>query len=233
MARKLEYKPLLYTTTVRNPERYKDFMSLLKKYDGRLLNNETVCEFEKDLFKVGLYKPMKRPVSVIEKWNNVKKGELGQEALTDDEATELYLLNDPNEDAQIKGHKEAGFPKGWPSRFETQFKLMKVLGFLYYNWGEKIVFSPTGKYLAESVEIKIENGIISRTVINPLNEQIAFLQAFAKQQRCNPFIRELNDNIPLILLLQVIKKINSNPKFKACGISYKELPLLIFWKNSL
>ena len=77
-----------------------------------------------------------------------------------------------------------------------------------------------------------------------------FMQAFAKQQRCNPFIRELNDNIPLILLLQVIaadivpvedenrilayhglKQLNQNPSIglKAiidiCGISGRELSM--------
>jgi len=30
MPRKPEYKPLLYTTTIRNPERFKDFMHILK-----------------------------------------------------------------------------------------------------------------------------------------------------------------------------------------------------------
>ena len=37
MPRQSEYKPLLYTTTVRNPERYKDFIHLLKKFDGQIL----------------------------------------------------------------------------------------------------------------------------------------------------------------------------------------------------
>jgi hypothetical protein len=36
--KKPEYKPLLYTTTVRNPERYKDFMFVLKKFDKEILN---------------------------------------------------------------------------------------------------------------------------------------------------------------------------------------------------
>ena len=58
------------------------------------------------------------------------------------------------------------------------------------------------------------------------------MQAFAKQQRCNPFIRELNDNIPLVLLLNVIRKLNSDTEYNGCGISYKELPLVIFWKDN-
>lgn len=232
MAREAEYKPLLYTTTIRNPERYKDFMHILKQFNEEILNEETVELFERELFKVGLYRPKIQPKSVQEKWKTSKLGEFSQEALTDEETLDVYKSNDPNVNKTIKGHKEAGFPKGWPSRFDTQFKLMKVLGFVYYEWNKPITFSKTGEHLADAVSIEIKEGIISREIINPKNEQLAFLQAFAKQQRCNPFIRELNDNIPLILLLEVIKKLNSDKEYKGAGISYKEIPLIIFWKDN-
>ena len=57
MARQSEYKPLLYTTTVRNPERYKDFIHLLKKFDGQILTADVVEQFEREAFKCGLYRP--------------------------------------------------------------------------------------------------------------------------------------------------------------------------------
>lgn len=226
------YKPLLYTTTIRNPERYKDFMHILKRYDGKELNDKTIESFECDLFKVGLYRPMLQPASVQWKWASSKSGEFADQPLTDEEAVQIYTMNDPNSNNGIKGHKEAGFPKGWPSRFDTQFKLMKALGFVYYKMNEPIRFSQTGDYLAASVEIVAEDGSVSREVVHPEYEQMAFMQAFAKQQRCNPFIRELNDNIPLILLLQVIKLLDNDPQFNSCGISYKEIPLLLFWKDN-
>lgn len=232
MPRKPEYKPLLYTTTIRNPERFKDFMHILKRFNGRILNNKTVELFERELFKVGLYRPMKRPETVQDKWKSTKNGELASKPLTDEETKDVYQQNDPQVNKSIKGHQEAGFPKGWPSRFDTQFKLMKVLGFVYYEWGKPINFSQTGNYLADTVSIEIDSGAISREIVNPQNEQIAFMQAFAKQQRCNPFICELNDNIPLILLLEVIKKLNSDPDYNGSGISYKEIPLVIFWKDN-
>lgn len=232
MARVAEYKPLLYTTTIRNPERYKDFMHILKRFNGEILNEHTIELFEREVFKIGLYRPNIQPKSVQEKWKTTKSGEFSEEALTDKETLDVYKSNDPNENKTLKGHKEAGFPKGWPSRFDTQFKLMKVLGFVYYEWNKPITFSKTGEHLANAVSIEIKEGIISREIINPKNEQLAFLQAFAKQQRCNPFIRELNDNIPLILLLEVIKKLNSDKEYKGAGISYKEIPLLIFWKDN-
>ena len=187
----------------------------------------------RELFKVGLYRPMILPEIVERKWKSTKRGEFAEKSLTDEETSVIYKRNDPNENTTLRGHKEAGYPKGWPSRFDTQFKLMKVLGFVYYEWGKAIEFSQTGHYLADTVSIDINNeGIISREIINPQNEQIAFMQAFAKHQRCNPFIRELNDNIPLILLLEVIKKLNADDEYNGAGISYKEIPLVIFWKNN-
>lgn len=53
-----------------------------------------------------------------------------------------------------------------------------------------------------------------------------------KYQRNNPFVRVLNDNVPLILLLQTIKRLNADPKYNGAGISRRELPLLIFWKDN-
>lgn len=234
MSKRSIYKPLLYTTTVRNPERYKDFIHLLKKFDGQILNAELIENFERETFKCGLYRPTKRiPESVKNKWGKTKNGDFGEYALTDAETKAIYDGNDPNLHKDIAGHKEAGFKKGWESRFETQFKLLKTLGFVYYQINEPIRFSNTGNLLASAVSIKYEkDGSVTRTIIYPQNEQIAFLQAFARQQRNNPFIRELNDNIPLILLLKVIRLLNKDKKYNGCGISYKEIPLLLFWKDN-
>lgn len=234
MAKSSNYKPLLYTTTVRNPERYKDFIHLLKKFDGQILTSDIIKQFERETFKCGLYRPVKRiPASAKQKWGNTHTGDFGEYALTDNETQTIYDENDPNIHADIKGHKESGFARGWESRFDTQFKLLKVLGFVYYKIGEPIVFSETGNFLANAVSITYDaNGTVNREIINPQNEQAAFLQAFAKQQRCNPFIRELNDNIPLILLLQVIRLLNNDSEYNNCGISYKEIPLLLCWKDN-
>ena len=219
-----DYKPLLYTTTVRNPERYKDLMRILLKYDGQMLDEKTVERVEKDLFRIGLYRPMKQSESIMEKWAGAEKGEVAFFALTDEETDYLYRNNPQN-------HKEAGFPKGWPSRFDTQYKLMKILGFVYYSPGEKIEFSEAGRLLAETVSIKVNDGVITREAVKPQNERIVFLNAFARHQRGNPFIRELNHNIPLVLLLEVITKLNADPEYNGAGIAYHELPLLLFWKD--
>ena len=42
MGRKSEYKPLLFTTTLRNPERIKNFLEVLARYEGEILTNEVI-----------------------------------------------------------------------------------------------------------------------------------------------------------------------------------------------
>jgi hypothetical protein len=102
-------------------------------------------------------------------------------------------------------HKEAGFDKGWPSRFATIFDLAKEFGFVYYKVGDKIEFSKLGEKLINSIEIKSENGQIIYSEIDALVEQAVFCNSLAKYQRNNPFVRVLNNNVPLILLLQLLK----------------------------
>ncbi len=205
MKRRLsKYKPLLFTTTLRNPERLKWFLGVLKNYDGQLLTNEVAEEIAGELIRIGLYKPTKLT-------DAVKKRLKTKEILTDKEVLEILSDNPQN-------HKEAGFNKGWPSRFDTWFKIAKELGFVFYRMGEKIQFSEIGLKLVDNE--------------HPEFEQQAFLNAFVKYQSNNPFRRVLNENVPLVLLLEVIKKLNADKDLNDAGISKLELPLIIFWKDN-
>ena len=77
------------------------------------------------------------------------------------------------------------------------------------------------------------NNEISLNLKNPEREQSVFLQSLARSQRANPFVKVLNDNIPLILLLQTIQLINADPTCgNGAGISRKEIPILLFWKDN-
>lgn len=227
MARPLEYKPLLYTTTMRNPGRLKYMLYILNKFEGRILDDELATEICGETIRYGLYRPMKKLASVQQKWQTSDQGEFSEELLTDLEV-ELMIRNNP------QSHKEAGFAKGWPSRFATIFDLTKELGLAWYKPGEPIVISSLAHHLLKSIEVDINEAenFVSYEVVHPEYEQQVFLQAFAKSQRRNPFVRVLNDNVPLILLLQTIRKLNSDPLQNGCGILRRELPLLIFWKNS-
>jgi hypothetical protein len=201
--RQSEYKPLLFTTTMRNPERLKDFLFVLSEYDGEVLTNEIINKVAKILIQKGLYQPMRVSQAIKDKW---KGGiELGKAE------TEKVFSDNP------QSHKEAGFDKGWPSRFDTWFKITKELGFVWYWPDEEIKFSESGKMLLDKEK--------------PENELMVFANAFAKYQRQNPFRRVLNKNVPLILLMQTIKLLNADFEYKGAGISRLEVPLLLCWQN--
>lgn len=227
MAKKREstYKPLLFTTTVRNPERMKRLLNILNKFDGQILTSDLAEKIIGELIKYGLYRPMKISDGIKEKWNSSKKGEFSETLLTDVEVDEI-LENNPQH------HKEAGFDKGWASRFATYFDFAKELGFVYYWTNEKIEFSEIGIKLANSIQVEVVGDTILISEPHPEFEQQAFLQALAKYQRNSPFIRVLNDNVPLVLLLQVIKKLNDDEEYNGAGISKLEIPLILYWKDN-
>lgn len=202
--RQSEYKPLLFTTTLRNPERLKWFLGVLKNYNGQILTNDLAKKISGEIIRNGLYRPTN--LSNIAK-NKIK----AKESLTDNEIARILKDNPQN-------HKEAGFDKGWPSRFDTWFKIAKELGFVFYRNGEKIRFSEVGLMLVDKE--------------HPEFEQQVFLNAFVKYQSNSPFRRVLNENVPLILLIEVIAKLDNDQDFNGSGISKLELPLIIFWKNN-
>lgn len=198
-----KYKPLLFTTTMRSPERLKGFLTVLMEFDGKVLTNGVIESVAKALIKKGLYKPIKVSQTVKNKWKN--------EIELSKEETERVFNKNP------QSHKEAGFDKGWPSRFDTWFKIAKELGFAWYRQNEKIEFSESGKLLLDKEK--------------PENELMVFANAFAKYQRRNPFRRVLNKNAPLILLIRTIQLLNKDQDFKGTGISKLEIPLLLCWRN--
>jgi len=223
--RKPEYKPLLFTTTVRNPQRVKALLWLLRKYNGKLMTDDLAIEIMGELFRYGLYRPMKKTQEIKNKWKNSPVGSFSKTILTDDEV-EYLMINNPQK------HKEAGFGENLPSRFATVYDFAKELGFVYYTPNEPIEFSELGMNLASVYDVKVEAGKIDVSETHPEYEQQAFLQAMCKYQRHNPFVRVLNDNIPLLLLLKVLKRINADSEWNGKGLTRKELPLLIFWKDN-
>lgn len=225
--RNAEYKPLLYTTTVRNPERIKYNLFVLKKFENQILTNELATAVVGELIKYGLYRPMKVSVNVKTIWKQTSGGEFAA-SLLDDKTVSKIIEENPQK------HKEAGFDWGYPSRFATIFDLAKEFGFVYFKTGQKIEFSELGNILVDIVDVQIGgNNEISLNLKNPEREQSVFLQSLARSQRANPFVKVLNDNIPLLLLLQTIRLINADSNCgNGVGISRKEIPLLLFWKDN-
>jgi hypothetical protein len=130
--------------------------------------------------------------------------------LDDYEVEEVFNDNPQN-------HGERGFDKGWPSRFDTWFKIAKEFGFIWYEMNQEIKFSESGLMLLDKD--------------NPQYENIVFANVFAKYQRNNPFRRVNNKNKPLILLLKVINLLNNDTDFNSTGISKKEIPIILCWPN--
>ena len=103
MQRKAKYKPLLFTTTMRSPERLKGFLSVLKEYNGQVLDNRLAKKIAGEIIKRGLYRPTKLSVGVKQK--------LKEKTFLNSREVSKILKDNPQQ------HKEAGFEKGWASRF--------------------------------------------------------------------------------------------------------------------
>lgn len=224
-----EYKPLLFTTTMRNPLRIKWFLNVLYNYNGQILTDKLAVEIMGRILQLGLYRPSNKTEDIINNFGTKKlskNSKIGKKILSDDQIN--YLLEHNPQD-----HDEAGFEHGWSSRFATVYDFPKELGFVYFNIGEKITFSEIGITLANLIGISIDkHGNITSEERNLEMESKIFLHALTKYQRVNPFIRVLNENAPLILLLQVIKLLNSDKNYNVAGISVLELPFLLFWKDN-
>jgi len=185
-------------------ERLREFLWILFRYNNFVLTIEIIKKVTKELIQKGLYQPTRVSETVKNKWK--------QEIELSDFETEQVFADNP------QSHKEAGFDKGWASRFDTWFKIAKELGFVYYWQNEKIEFSESAKMLLDKEK--------------PENEQMVFANAFAKYLRNNPFRRVLNSNTPLVLLLQVIQLLNNDEDFNNAGISRIEIPILLCWQNN-
>ncbi|MDA9713840.1 AlwI family type II restriction endonuclease [Alphaproteobacteria bacterium] len=219
------FKPLSFTTTIRNPARFKFFLKVLEKFDGEVLTNELAREIEINLIKEKIYR-----VNALSNYPSIKaKYDKLNEPLSAKEATKL-------QDSTPLAKKQRGFDRGPPSRFDTHFQIPKRLGLVYYSPPninkEKLNITHLGKKLLN--EASLEN-IPEPHEVSAVGEieQSIFAHCFAKYQRKNPFTAELNHNKPVSLLLRVIKLLKEDPNtLSHAGISAKELQFLLIWKDN-
>lgn len=209
--REAEYKPLSFSTTMRNPERIVDFLNCILPYEGQLLSNSVIEQVAVNLIRNKLYCPV-----YINRTPRLKA------VLDSDESFEIsdvqeIMANSPQD------HKEAGFEKGWPSRFDTWYKLSMEFGFIYYEMNKPIEISTTGHMLIDALNETPKNDEKIRSV---------FLNALMKYQTNNPFRKNANANAALPLLLRVIKLLKDDESENDAGIFRKELSLLICWPDN-
>lgn len=208
--RNAEYKPLSFSTTMRNPARIADFLICILPFEGQVLTDDIIHQVAATLIKRKLYKPM-----YIKRTPHLK-AVLNEERDYTVQEVEEIMENSPQK------HKEAGFEKGWPSRFDTWYKLSMEFGFIYYEMNSPIIISTTGHML---IDAHNENPINDEKIKN------VFLNALTKYQTNNPFRKNANDNSPLVLLLQVIKLLKDDPEENDAGVFRSELSLIICWPN--
>ncbi|MGK0555005.1 AlwI family type II restriction endonuclease [Macrococcus capreoli] len=210
-------KPLSFSTTIRNPERIVFFVESIKEFNGQILTNELIKKVVKKWIKLRMI----RPDSVLKENSELKSIYYDTSKIFDENQLE-FIYNRQTE--LTKGHKEAGFDKGWPSRFDTYMRLPKEFGFIYYKIGEPIEISETGFLLCNTLEEQDLNMTFKESDI--------FLNALVKYQTANPFRRNLNDNAPFVLFLNTVKYLSEMKEWNKTGIYRNEIPLVICWPDN-
>ena len=209
--RQKEYKPLSFSTTMRNPARIADFLNCILPFEGQILTEQIIHEVAGNLISQKLYKP------TFIGTDPRLKGIYNSEDNFSIADTEYIIKNSPQQ------HKEAGFEAGWPSRFDTWYKLPMEFGFIYYAMNEPIEISTTGHMLIDAIR---------ETPKNDDKIQNVFLNAMMKYQTNNPFRKNSNTNAPLPLLLNVIKLLKEDPEENDSGVFISELSMLICWPDN-
>lgn len=208
---KAKYKPLSFSTTLRNPNRIAGFLNQMLPYENKILTSEVIYEIIHNVIKNKLYKTLY---------------ELGKP-----EYKEIYYSDDLDfTDEQVddiikntkQDHKEAGFEHGWESRFHTWYILLEEFGFVFYEKNKPIKISKSGHTLIDAY---------NEEAINEEKTQNILLNCMVKYRTNNPFKKNLNSNVPLLLLMRVIKLLKSDTEENNAGIFRKELSLFICWPD--
>lgn len=208
---KARKKPLSFNTTMRNPERIAGFLSVLAKYENKILNNDLIESICADAIINKIYKPTS--ISKNPEWKYIYDS---NDYFTRQEALEIMKSSPQN-------HKEAGFEKGWESRFDTWYKLIMEFGFCYYELNSPIEISTLGKELISAY---------SQSPADDNTIQNVFLNALVKFQTSTPFRKNANQNIPLLLLLNVLKLLKEDTEENGAGIYRKEICFFLCWPDN-
>lgn len=205
-------KPLSFSTTIRNPERIPNFLRCILPYEGKILTSNIIHEVVKSVIREKEYTPM-----YVTRTPALKAISQSEDLYYNDGQLELIIEKSPQK------HKEAGFEYGWDSRFDTWYKMIKEFGFIKYAMGKPIEVTPTGHML---VDAYLEEPCNDKKI------QMVFLNALMKYQTNNPLRRNLNENVPLPLLLRVIQYFHDDPEENDAGLARHELPILICWRDN-
>lgn len=211
-SRKAERKPLSFSTTMRNPNRIVSFLKCLLPYENQILTHEVVMKVIHNAIKEKLYTPV-----IVNRTPELFYIYKNEDEKYSDKQIEYIIEMSPQK------HKEAGFEYGWDSRFDTIFKLPMEFGFVKYAMGQPIKISTTGHMLIDA---------LNEEEPNEEKIQMVFLNSMMKYQSDNPYRKNANSNVPLILLLQVLKMLKEDTQENGAGVFRQELSLFICWADN-
>lgn len=207
---KAKYKPLSFTTTLRNPRRMVDFLMCMSHYEGYTLSHDIIMKICEEVIIKKVY------YTNFQMKNSYYKSIYldPDKEYSEDEAKDIIA------NSQQK-HKERGYEHGWESRFDTWFYFIKELGLCYYEKDKQIVITMPGHMLIDAY---------NEEAVNEQKIRKVFLNALVKYQSNNPFRKQLNANAPLILLLNAIREFRKRDNnFK--GFKLYELSFFICWPD--
>lgn len=187
-------------------------MRCILPFEGKILTSEIIHEVVKNVIREKEYTPM-----YISRDAELKAILKSEDETFSDKQLEKIIAKSPQK------HKESGFEYGWDSRFDTWYKMIKEFGFIKYAMGKSITVTVTGHMLVDAY------------MEEPCNDkkiQTVFLNALMKYQTNNPLRKNLNENVPLPLLLKVIQYLHDDPEENNAGLARHELPILICWRNN-
>lgn len=232
-------KPISFDTTLRNPSRIPQFISILSKFEGQIIDDRVALELEGEIIRYKIFEPTKATLGtyiktysgkfsfeavdqskdaksnveqIYTQWEKSAPGSMPLEKI-------IYLLENT-----ITAHKERGWNGGWESRIHTQFNFLNELGFVQVIKGEQIIISQNGKLMIHEYldGYPIEN-------YDESFEQSAFLIAFSKYQVNNPYRSNTIKVNFFPLVLNVINYLAE--KYGRSSISKQDLPFIITWGN--
>ncbi len=117
---KPKFKQMAFETAVRNPERYKGILAVLRLFEKRVLNDELILDIIVKLFlenavtSGGIREPNKLSLETLKK--------------------EIIRINSTR-------RADGGFPSGYQSRFWTYVRTLSEMGFVYARYKKKLILS--------------------------------------------------------------------------------------------
>lgn len=203
-----KYKQLSFDTAMRNPERFRDMLAVIIKYENQILDDATLMKIVCDLF--------------INKVIHSKRIQINDNTTQSDIENSVIDVNN-------KRNAEGGFPRGYQTRFYNYTKTMSEFGLIYAQYSQKLQFSKIVILWLEN-EIDAQNIFAAssmmynrysphRRVLNDFNyfKFIINILFIKKELSYNEFIVSLfskSDDVDSFLkITKKIKKLNSEDLF--------------------